>query len=318
MKKSTTSALIALSLGTLALTGCASGIAGATGLDEISVGVLPSIESAPLFLGAEEGFFEEEGLTLRIESFAASSSALVKPVIDGNYDVGVSDLLTLMGAHGSGGALRLIAPAGSTSGDTAVDFGALIVNGDSPLQNLTDLEGKVVGSNSLLDTNNTVLRSTMDAAGGDSSTVQWTQVAFQDAAAAITKGTVDATFIVEPYLSQAVSEGKRVLSHNYSEFHPELDVNAYFTSTAFAEDRPELLKRFTSALVRSIEFAQENPLKVRHIVPTYTETEWAVRYNVSLPVYVARFNKGAVNSLASAAVKYGVLKSEPDLSALLP
>lgn len=301
---------------TLGLSGCS--FLGIGGNDKLTVGVLPSVESAPLYLGLEQGFFEEEGITLSIASFATGASAMVKPVVEGKYDVAVSDLLTLMAANDSGQPVKLIAPAGSASGDIESDFGALIVNGDSPIQSLTDLEGKSVGSNSLLDTNNTVLRSTMEEGDAQSGTLQWKEVPFQDASTALSNGTVDATFLVEPYLTKALNDGKRVISFSYSEFNPKLDVNAYFTSAGFAEKSPELLERFTKALTRSIEFAQKNPIKIRTITSNYTEAQWNVRSAIVLPTYTAKFDKDAAAKLATAAVTFAGLKAEPDMSSFLP
>src|SRR5690606_35034923 len=97
MKKPAVSALVAFSLLGAALTGCSGG-ASAGGLDEITVGVLPSIESAPLFLGVEEDFFSDAGIKLNIASFASSGAAMVKPVVEGDYDVAVADLVTLFKA----------------------------------------------------------------------------------------------------------------------------------------------------------------------------------------------------------------------------
>ncbi|TQL46985.1 NitT/TauT family transport system substrate-binding protein [Homoserinimonas aerilata] len=318
MKKSTVAAFAALSIVGTALTGCGSEGAGASGLTDISVGVLPSLESAPLFVGVDEGFFADEGLSLRIGSLASGSAALIQPTVEGNYDVAVSDMLSLMRASVSGSELELIAPAGSSSGDAEADFGALIVSGDSDVQSLNDLEGGFVGSNSLLDTNDTVLRATMDAVGGISWTVQWREVAFQDAEKALDDGTVDAAFLVEPYLTRALNNGKRVLSYSYYDFDPNLDVGAYFTSADFAAENPDVLERFTKALTKSIEFSNENPTKVRAIVTTYTQTQWNERITAALPTYRTDFNAEAATKLATIAVKYLSLKHIPEFETFLP
>ena len=318
MKKSTVAAFAALSIVGAALTGFGSEGAGASSLTDVSVGVLPSLESAPLFVGVDEGFFAEEGLTLRIGSLASGSAALIQPTVAGNYDIAVSDLLSLMRAAGTGSEVQLIAPAGSSSGSADADFGALIVNKDSDIQSLTDLEGRTVGSNSLLDTNYTVLRSTMDAAGGASWTVQWKEVPFQDAETALTDASVDAAFLVEPYLTRALNSGKRVLSYSYYDFDPGLDVGAYFTSADFAAQNPDVIERFTTALAKSIEFSNKNPAKVRAIVTTYTQTQWNVRLTAALPSYTTEFNKAAAERLVTDAVKYATLKEAPELSTFLP
>ncbi|WP_168220133.1 MULTISPECIES: ABC transporter substrate-binding protein [unclassified Salinibacterium] len=301
----------------VALAGCAPGATANNGSVELTVGALPSIESAPLFLGQEKGFFADEGIHLRIASLASGTAKMIDPVVDGTYDIAVSDMLTLMAANEDGSELRLLAPAGSASGDTASDFGALVVKEDSPAQQLSDLEGAFVGSNSTGDTNNTVLRSIMDATAGFSYTVQWKEVPFQDASSALDDGTIEAAFLVEPYLTRALNGDKRVLSYVYSEFDPALDVNAYFTSTSFASDRSELLERFRAALAKSIDYAAENPAEVRAIMTSYAETQWNERSGAVLPRYTTEFDVPAATRLANDAVKYLVLKQVPDFDALI-
>lgn len=312
------SAAIAIAIAAIALTGCSTPGVGANGTTEITVGVLPSLESAPLFLGIEHDYFADEGITVRVAAFAPGSAALVRPVVSGDYDIAVSDLLTLMVAHDIDQPIELIAPAGSATGDPGADFGALVVNSDSPITTLADLQGALVGSNSLRDTNHIVLRSTMDAHVSASATIDWKEVPFHDAQSALTDGTVDATFLVEPYLTRALNGGKRVVSYSYSEFDPALDVNAYFTSSAFAEANPALLARFTAALVKSIEHARERPADARAAMSAVTQTQWNERTSAVLPRYSTTFDRDAAHRLAESGAKYALLKSNPDTDGLLP
>lgn len=299
------------------LAGCTPGATASNDSVELTVGALPSVESAPLFLGQEKGFFADEGIHLRVASLASGTAMMIDPVVNGTYDIAVSDMLTLMAANEDGAELRLLAPAGSASGDPSSDFGALVVKGDSPAQQLSDLEGTFVGSNSKGDTNNTVLRSVMDAAAGFSYTVQWKEVPFQAAASALDDGAIDAAFLVEPYLTRALNGDKRVLSYVYSEFDPALDVNAYFTSASFAADRSDVLERFRAALAKSIEYAAEHPAEVRAIMTSYAETQWNERSGAVLPQYTTQFDVPAATRLATDAVKYLVLKQVPDFDTLI-
>ncbi|MCW4386044.1 ABC transporter substrate-binding protein [Salinibacterium sp. SYSU T00001] len=310
-------AIVVIGVAAASVTACSPQGVGANGTTELTIGALPSVESAPLFLGQEEGFFADEGLNIRIAALASGTGMLIDPVVSGTYDIAVSDMLSILSAQEDGADLRLLAPAGSATGDPTADFGALVVNNDSTYTTLSDLEGAFVGSNSTGDTNNTVLRAIMDAEAGFSYTVQWKEVPFQSAASALSDGTVDAAFLVEPYLTRALNGDKRVLSYTYSAFDPSLDVNAYFTSARFANERPEVLERFMAALERSIEYAAENPSEVRSVMTSYAETQWNERTAAVLPRYTTSFDLDAAAHLSRSAVKYLVLKSEPDFDALI-
>lgn len=86
MKKAGIFALVAIAA--LALSGCtdseaptgdstSTGDAGSTTeLTPVTVGVIPIADTAPLYLGDAQGFFEEEGLDLTIET-ATGGAAIV-------------------------------------------------------------------------------------------------------------------------------------------------------------------------------------------------------------------------------------------------
>jgi len=78
------------------------------------------------------------------------------------------------------------------------------------------------------------------------------------------------------------------------------------------------VEKFTKAMNKSLEYAQENPQEVRDIVGTYTKIDQATREKMTLPRYRAEFNKDAATKLGEAAAKYGTLSKAPNLDELLP
>ena len=102
------------------------------------------------------------------------------------------------------------------------------------------------------------------------------------------------------------------------EMHPELDIAGYFTSAEKISSDPELVEKFTAAMTKSLEYAQENPEEVREIVGTYTQIDEETRANLRLPTYRPEFNREATQALGEAAAKYGTLSEAPNLDELLP
>lgn len=286
-------------------------------LTKVTVGVIPIADTAPLYLGLERGFFADEGIDLTIET-ATGGAAIVPAVVSGDYQFGFSNLLSLMVATEKGLPLKVVSAAVATTGDTASDFGAIIVAADSPVQTLADLNGKTVSSNSLNNINDTVVRTIIDRDGGDSSTVSFVEIPFPDAGAAVENGQVDAAFVVEPFVTSAIEAGDRVLAYGYAEFDERLDVAAYFASTATTTENPELVSKFQSAMTKSLEYAQDNPDAVRDIIATYTKTPPEVLAKIVLPTFPTEINEDAAAALGDAAVEYGVLKKAPDMSTFLP
>lgn len=303
----------------LALAGCSG--TGATekngsGLTTITVGVIPIVSTAPIFLGKEQGFFKDEGLDVKIQT-GGGGAALVPGVVSGAYDFGYSNVMSIMVARDKGLDLKYVINGASTSGTP--DSQAVIVRKDSPIKEAADLAGKRVGVNNLSNVNDTTIRTVVAEDGGDESTIKFVEVAFPDAEAAVTNKQVDAS-IVNPFLGEADADAKgfRVLMYNFSAFDPALDISGYFTTGDTIKNKADEVKKFTAAMAKSLKYAQDHPDEVRRIVPTYTKISTEQLKAMVFPTYRADFNRAAAEKLGAAALKYGTVKSKPKLDDLLP
>lgn len=326
MKHSLKLALASLSV--LALAACSSGSpssGGAAGessdgndaLQQITVGVIPIVDTAPIWLGESKGFFADQGLDLEIET-ATGGSAIVPGIQSGSYDFAFSNLISVMVANDKGLDMKFVANGISTTGDVKSDVGSVLVKADSTISSPKDLSGKKVSVNNLSNIGDTTVKSIVEEDGGDPSTVEFVEVAFPDAPAALENGIVDAAWILEPFQSSAIAAGAKMLSANFAEFSPELDVAGYFTSSKYAQENPEVTEKFTKAMNKSLEYAQEHPDEVRDIVGTYTKISEDVRAEMILPRFRPDFNRDAVAKLGDAAQRYGTLSKPVDLEKLLP
>lgn len=286
------------------------------GLTPVSVGVIPIVDTAPIWLGDQEGFFADEGLDLDIQT-ASGGAAIIPGVQSGSYDFAFSNLVSLMVANDKGLDMKVVANGNSTTG-TDHDFGAVVVPGDSDIKSPKDLAGKKVSVNNLSNIGDTTIKTVVEEDGGDPNTINFVEVGFPDAPAALDNGVVDAAWILDPFLTQAVDGGARVISNNFTDFDPELDIAAYFTSQAAIDKNPELAQKFQRAMDKSLEFAEKNPDKVREIVGTYTKIDAGTREDLILPKFRVEMSREAAQKLGDSAVKYGTLQKAPDLDALLP
>ena len=284
-------------------------------LAEITVGVIPIVDTAPIWLGAEQGFFSDEGLDVTVQTTTGGAAA-VPGVVSGDYDFAFGNLVSTMVARDQGLDLQYVANGNTTAGTP--DFGAVIVPADSPIQSPADLAGKTVSVNNLQNIGDTTIRQVVEDDGGDSSTIKFVEVAFPDAEAAVENKQVDAAWILAPFLDSAVANGARVITYNFSAFDAELDIAGYFTTGDSIENNPDLVAKFTAAMNKSLEYAQINPDEVRRIVTTYTSMTADQLTEMVLPIFRVDFNRSAAEKLGAAALAFGTLESAPDLDVLLP
>jgi NitT/TauT family transport system substrate-binding protein len=292
---------------------------GATnGLEPVTIAVEPLIGSAAVYLGAREGFFAEQGIDLTINSLPPDSEAVVQMVAAGNAEFGLSDTLTLMVEHTSGTQVKVISGAYSSSSNPKSDFAGLVVLQDSPINTITDIQGKSVSSPAPRSLDETVVRGMIDDDGGNPAGVHFIKVLPSAAIASLESGEIDVAFLVEPYLSWAVEAGHRVLSYPYVEYVNYLNVAAFFTSSDIAEKNPDLTERVYAALKKSSTYAQNNPDAVRDVFATYTTTKEETRTTLIMPRFTPTIERPALEKLGTTAKAHGIIFADPNLDALLP
>ncbi|GAA3208013.1 ABC transporter substrate-binding protein [Actinocorallia longicatena] len=314
-------ALAAASL--LLLAACGGGEGGEAtpkesgGLTPVKVGVIPIVDVAPIYLGVQQGFFAEQGLKPELVP-AQGGAAIVPAVASGQNDFGFSNFTSLIIARSKGLPLKVVAPGAGSTGVAGKDFGGVVVKAGSPLKSAKDLAGKRVAVNTLNNINDTTVRASIRAAGGDPKSVKFTELAFPDMLAALDKGNVDAVQVVEPFLATALKGGGRLIASNYVDTAPKLTIAGYFTSEKTAAAKPELVKKFSAAMQKSLKYATDNPDAVRKILLTYTKIDPALTGALTLPTFPAEVNGEALKTLAGLAQQDGLVTTAPDVAGLLP
>jgi NitT/TauT family transport system substrate-binding protein len=313
-----------LVMGALLLSGCGGGDsdtqdagAGATGgksgeLTVVSVGAIPIVDVAPLYLGVEQGIFADHGL--QVEPFLAQGGAAIVPaVVTGQAQFGFSNITSLLQAEARGVPLALVAPGPGATGDPAADFAAVIVKPDSPVQDAADLAGRTVAINSINNISDTVVREAVRQAGGDAESVKFAELPFPNMVAAVADGSVDAAFTVEPFATVGRSQGMRAVASPYTQTDANLTVAGYFTSDQYAQQHPEVVKAFAEAMVEAQQYATDHSDEVRAVLGSYTQIEAGVAADLTLPRYQTEINRDSVARLLELGVGDGVIPEGVDL-----
>ncbi|WP_258933484.1 ABC transporter substrate-binding protein [Nesterenkonia pannonica] len=95
-------------------------------LREVTVGAVPVVDVGALYVGLEQGFFEEEGIDLSIE-FAQGGAALVPALTNGQYEFIYSNSMAALQARERGLPLVAVAEGGRSTGVEGEDHGGLLV-----------------------------------------------------------------------------------------------------------------------------------------------------------------------------------------------
>ena len=290
--------------------------AASGGTQQVKVGVIPILDVAPIYLGKQKGFFSSRGIELTMET-GQGGAAIVPGVVSGQFQFGFSNVTSLLIARSRGLPLKVVANGVASTSKDKADYSGVVTRDDS-IKTAADLAGKQVAVNTLKNIGDSTIRASVRKAGGDPSSVKFTELPFPDMPAALEAGRVDAVWVVEPFLSATLAQGGRLIASNYVDTAPDLTVAVYFTSEQLLRDNPDLAKRFTEAMNESLAYADAHPDEARQVLTTYTQIDKAVIPDLTLPKWPEEINRESVETLANLAVQDGLVTEQPDVDALLP
>ncbi|GGT14508.1 ABC transporter substrate-binding protein [Nonomuraea spiralis] len=286
----------------------------AAGTDKVNAGVIAIVDTAPIHLGKAKGFFTEQGIDLTITP-VQGGAASISGAVGGQFQFAFANTTSLLTARQQGLDVKVVANGVSSTGQQGKDFSAVLVEPGSPIRSPKDLAGRKISVNQLKNIGDTTVRASVRKAGGDPGGIEFVELPFPDAPAALKSGQVDAIWVVEPFVSQAISQGARPVAWNFADAAPDLTVAMYFTTS---RTDPDLTRRFTAAMRRSLEYADGHPDEVREILKTYTKISPEVIAKIYLPKWPVEVNKASVQTIADLARADGVLKDRIDVSTLVP
>lgn len=305
------------------LAGCGSGggsgaVADANGIKTLQVGIIPSPDSTVLYLGQDKGIFKKHGIKLEFHN-AQGGAAIVPPVVSGQYQLGFSNVVSIMQGVEQNLPLQILAPSGSSWGQP----GKGIINVyamKGAVSSAKDLQGKTVAVNTLGNLLQTMASVTISKAGGDPSKVKFVEMAPADAVSALKKGTVDAAVCNEPFCMMMKSEGAVQLGDSYQDLAPGKVVAsaAWFANSTQIEKDTDLYKNLQAALNEANAYATDHPDEARaeilKVVPTMDPAQVKTMLLNNWP---SRLTEDLLSPMSQAAVKFGLLKGEPDFSKLM-
>ncbi len=316
-----TSAVAGLAVVALAATGCGGGAESGGGADSgktttIRIGTLPIANAAAMYLGIQKGFYADEGLKVE-PTVLQGGNEIITGIVAGDYDFGFVGYIAAGVAVGKRVPI-CVATASDAAGTSADDdFQVYVARGDSPINGPQDFAGKTLGINALGGVAEVMTKAALDKEGVDSSSVKFIEVPFPEVPAAVAGGRIDAGFTAEPFVTTVLDQGGKVVFAPQSDLGANYPNGSYATSQQFYKSNSDVIKRFDSAMTKSLEYARDDPDAVRKIIPTYTKIPPEVASRMRLPVFTTDLDKAAIDEQMGFLKKYGLVGKAPSADHLI-
>ena len=235
-------------------------VSGAPGSEvTIRISMLPIINSWPVFVGQDKGFFAAEKIKLQIIMMASGAEA-ASALVGGSLDIAlVSNIVSLVQANEQGYDFSIISNNNIINKKNL--YIGLMVPYDSPYKTARDLVGKTFASNSLKGNVQMYAEAWLKKYGVDPASVKYVEMPFPAMESALKSGSTDVALIAAPFITSWTDRKvARVLSWYHSDASPrgEALVGLTIASRKWQDKNVDTLKRFLTALNKSMDFIQTN------------------------------------------------------------
>jgi NitT/TauT family transport system substrate-binding protein len=314
----------------LAVSGChlPGTSASGSGSGQLTVGIVPGIDNAPLRVGMQEGLFRDHGLNVVVKTYSSLRPEF-QALKSGSVDIAVGDYADFFYEDAAGKAsLRLLADGY----DAAPNTMEVLTLPGSGITTPQQLEHKVVAtpepqlipsfhgpytSDVVPYSMETLATEAVLVSDGLTPTsVTWKPTPMQDMIGELRSGRVSAILATEPYIIEAESQlGAVEVMDSCSGLTANLPLSGYFSLAAYADAHRAQLQQFQAALASAqADAANRGPLQA--MLPHFTGMSTQNAALATLGSFPTSLSVGQIQRVADLMYSSGLINSPLRVSSL--
>jgi NitT/TauT family transport system substrate-binding protein len=283
-------------------------------LETLKISLSPITDYAPLYVGMEQGIFEDLGLKIEV-THVLEPSEITATMTSGRADLGTISIASGITAVSNDLPIRLVSLGSTVPTEGYVD---MFARKDGDVAGFADLAGKTVATVSLQGLFDLGTRSVVEASGGDGNSVKSVPLAPTDAPSALGAGRVDAIVLQDPFKSVAEKNPEfRSLGNPFADVGYTMPSGGFFSSTETIDEKADALRRFKQGLDKAVSATVADPELAMRVVPTYTSLKAADVEKITLPDYATDVPDESFTKMAEQMAALGWLEQAPAVSDLV-
>lgn len=290
--------------------GGAAGSSQSAALATVTVDTLPIANALPMDLGIQKGFFSAQGIEIK-KVVLQSGNDIVLALANSSGDVGYIGYVPGMIGRTQGIPISFVAASEVEATSEADNWQNIMVKGSSSIRTPADLAGKTIAVNALKGVGEVVIKAALQKVGVDPNSVKLLAMPFPTMRTALANGQVDAVWTPEPFMSQILGDGGRIVMAPGPVLGKYFPNGGYAARTDWIKKNPGLAAKFRTAINQSLTYAQTHPDEVRAQLPA------AIR-NIRLAVWSPLIDRPQLLKLAKYAKQFGVISTLPNFTQLFP
>ncbi|MEU7829085.1 ABC transporter substrate-binding protein [Nonomuraea sp. NPDC049129] len=275
----------------------------------ITVGMMTTLESVPVVVALNKGYFKEEGLTVEWRSIPGVAAA-VSLAESGIADLAQTDYATVFTANEAGKKFKIV----SSLHQAAPGSFAIAVDTKSKIRTVTDLKRKRVAISGLSGLGQLTLTAVLKRAGLTLGDVRLAVVPDSDMLRVLGKGQVDAALLAEPLINVGREVKRvRIVADPMTQEFANLYTGGMMATDEWVREHPRTVAAFQRALVKAQRLIATDPQQMRDALYRFARVpqKWAA--GVAFGSYPAHLDLTELQRVADLARAYKLIKHPVDV-----
>jgi NitT/TauT family transport system substrate-binding protein len=299
-----------LVLTTLTLFGGSASGSPSQSLTTITVNTLPIANGLPLDLGIQKGFFRDQGIEIK-KVLLQSGNDIVLALANNSGDIGYIGYVPGMIGRTQGIPITVVAASDAENTGESDNWQNILVKGSSSIRTAADLAGKTVAVNALKGVGEVMIKAALKKRGVNPDSVKLTALSFPNMRSALANGQVDAVWTPEPFMSQILGDGGRIVLAPGPVLGKYFPIGCYAAREDWVQKNTALMRKFRTAINRSLTYAQSHPDEIRALLPAATR-------NIRLATWSPLIDRPQLLALARYSKEFGVISTLPNFTKFAP
>jgi NitT/TauT family transport system substrate-binding protein len=282
---------------------------------DITIGVVPAVSNAGVYIADQRGYFTAEGLHVKLVSITSSADVLAF-LLDAKVDVLAGNYVSEIQAEANNPAairLRVLAEGALTAPHSR----EIMIPDGSPVRTLAQLRGKTVAVNALNNAASMLVDSALAASGIPASSVHLVAIGFPDEAAALNAHRVDAAWMAEPFISEGtVKYGLTELYDTNDGATAAFPVDGYVSTQAWARKYPKTAAAFVRAIERGQLAADTDRPALEAAMVKFLGVTKQIAALVTPDTYPLGVSRVRMQRVADLMLSFGLLKHPFNIAAM--
>lgn len=280
----------------------------------VKVGAVQSVTAAGLYLAAQQGYFADQGLQVKIQAIQGAGKA-IPFLLNGTLDIVFGNYVSFLEAQARGVATMRILAEGCVAGP---GLEVVLVMPNSGIKSAPDLRGKLIGVNATADVSQLLIGSVLAASGIPLSAVRFTVIPFPDMAAALKSGKVNAGWFTEPYKTEAETKyGAQVLFDSDQGATTSFPIAGTASTAAWAQKYPNTAAAFVRGMQKGNALADSSRADIEKVLPIYTTISRQTATLISTGTFPTTNDAARLQRIANDMKTFGLITRPVNVSQML-